>query len=88
MLIKKFGKTTVKVVFLALFVLGSVGCTKYASQDDLKTLKESEQAAISAEKQKDKVIAERMALEKELSAKQQELTDAESELEHVKNAPK
>jgi len=85
-LIKNFGKTALMVVFLALFVLGSVGCTKYASQDDLQTLKEAEQAAISAEKQKDKVIAERKGLEKELSVKQQELKDAESELEYVKNA--
>jgi len=76
------------ILMLVVFtssVFFSVGCTKYASQDDLKTLDEVRQAAISAEKELDKVKSERQQLEKELVVKQQDLKNAEQELEKVKN---
>jgi len=84
-LIRKMGRTALMAVVVASFLLGATGCTKYASPDDMKKLKEAEQAAISAEKEQSKVVAERQKLEAELAAKQQELQEAEAELEHVKS---
>jgi len=84
-MVRKMGRTALAVVFVAIFIIGGTGCSKYASPDDMKKLKEAEQAAISAEKELSKTIAERQKLEQELAAKQQELKEAEAELEHVKS---
>jgi len=65
--------------------LMAVGCTKYASPDDLKTLEAANQAAISAEKELEKTKLERQKLEKQVTAKEAELEKAKAEFEQVKS---
>ena len=65
-------------------LLMSVGCTKYASPDDLKKLDEANKAAVSAEADLDHAKADRMALEKKVAAKQADLDAAKAEFEKVK----
>ncbi len=84
-MIRKMGRTALVAALIASFMFGATGCTKYASPDDMKKLKEAEQAAISAEKEQSKIVAERKKMENELAAKQQELKEAQAELEHVKS---
>jgi len=76
---------TFVIILFSVSLLGTVGCTKYASQDDLQNLEENRQAAVSAEKDLERVKSERTQLEKERDAKKAELQDAERELERVKN---
>lgn len=83
-MVKKVIGTFVIILF-SVSLLGTVGCTKYASQDDLQNLEENRQAAVSAEKDLERVKSERTQLEKERDAKKAELQDAERELERVKN---
>lgn len=75
----------VVVVSLTFSVLFIEGCTKYASQDDLNTLDEANNAAVSAEKELAMVEKERRQLENDLSQKEGELADAKAEFEKVKN---
>jgi len=75
------------VVVTAMFAVGillSVGCTKYASQDDLQRLEEARRAAISSEKELDKKKTERKTVERELADIEAELKTAQNELEYVK----
>ena len=75
------------VVVTAIFAAGillSVGCTKYASQDDLERLEEARKAAISAEKDLDKTKVERKQVEGELANIEAELKTAQGELDYVK----
>ena len=65
-------------------VLVSGGCTKYAGPDDLQKLDEAKKAAITAEKELDKVKAERKTVEKELADKEKELEAAKGELNRAK----
>ena len=69
---------------LATGLLVTTGCTKYASPDDLQKLETAKQAALSAEKELDKVKAEHKQVEKELAGKQKELQATKAELEKVK----
>lgn len=85
MAIRKRVLTTAILSVFAFSLLVTGGCTKYASQDDLQNLEEAKQAAISAEKEVEKVKAQRKKLEKDLAAKEDELKKAEEELETVKN---
>ena len=81
--IKKLVAALLAIVFIvSLFTMG--GCTKYASQDDLEQLNEYKQAAVSAEKELDKVKAERQKLEEELADRKKELKEAKEEFVKVK----
>jgi len=75
------------VVLTMVFSLGlmlSAGCTKYASPDDLQQLEEARKAAISAEKELDRVKAERSDVAQELADKEAELKVVQEELDYVK----
>ncbi|MCF7810145.1 hypothetical protein K9N50_04060 [bacterium] len=65
-------------------LLSSVSCTKYASPEDLQNLDNARKAAVAAEKELDRVKAERSDVEKELAGKEAELAAAKEELELVK----
>jgi len=82
-ILRKAPMTGLTILLMVAFITVS-GCTKYASQDDLQRLQEARQAALSAEKELDKLTPERKSLEEELSRKQQELLEAQQELENVK----
>jgi len=77
--------TVVVTVVFAAGILLSVGCTKYASQDDLQRLEEARRAAISAEKELDKTKADRKNVERDLADIEAELKTAQNELDYVKN---
>ena len=75
------------VVLALLFMAGllmSVGCTKYASPDDLQRLEEARKAAIAAEKTLDDTKAERADVERELADKEAELKAVQVEFDYVK----
>jgi septal ring factor EnvC (AmiA/AmiB activator) len=75
----------VTVIFaLAAGLLVTTGCTKYASPDDLQKLETAKQAALSAEKELDKVKVEHSQVEKDLAGKQKELQATKAELDKVK----
>jgi len=65
------------VVVLASFVLA--GCTRYANDEQLKTLDETKAAALSAEKTAQDKEQEKASLEKKLSEKQDELQKVKEE---------
>ncbi len=73
----------VTLVFAATLIM-SVGCTKYASPDDLQQLEEARKAAVSAEKEVDKVKAERKQAEQDVANMESELKAVQDELEYVK----
>jgi len=73
----------VALVFAVTLIM-SVGCTKYASPDDLQRLEEARKAAVSAEKEIDKVKTERKQVEQDLANKEAELKAVQEELEYVK----
>ena len=71
------------LMIAVMFMLGSIGCTKYASEEDLKQLETQQQAALSAEQKRDQLIKEKKQLEAQLAAKQQELKAAKAEKKKV-----
>lgn len=75
----------VLIFFLSVSLTIVTGCTKYASQDDLKNLEAAKVAATSAEKETQEVRKERMELEKKLAEKKAELQKAEQELNNIQN---
>jgi len=71
------------VVVLASFVLA--GCTRYANDEQLKTLDETKAAALSAEKTLEQKEQEKASLEKKLSEKQDELQKVKEEKSKVQS---
>jgi len=70
--IKRFISLLILVLFL-VGMLSSTGCTKYASEDQLKALEDAKNAALSAERRVEELKAEKAQLEKDIAAKRQEL---------------
>jgi len=60
------------------------GCTRYASEEQLKQLEETKSAALSAEKKVEDLNTEKANLQKELEAKKKELEAVKEERETVK----
>ncbi len=73
MLIPRRVTAVVLALAFAFGLLLSTGCTKYASTEDLQKLEEARKAALSAEKELDRIEAERRDVEDELAAKETEL---------------
>ncbi|KPL07976.1 hypothetical protein AMJ86_02330 [bacterium SM23_57] len=65
------------------FILGSVGCTKYAKEEDLQALDQQKQAALSAEQELQQKQKERQDLQNQLQQKQDELAELQSERDAV-----
>ncbi len=80
--IKKF----IVLITLTLFIIGifSTGCTKYASQEQLKALKEACDAATAAEKRIDALKAEKAQLEKEIAPKKEALDKIKKEIDVIR----
>lgn len=79
--------TLLRMTMVTALLVGAVmavGCTKYASPDDLKRLDEAKAAALSAEKELEQVRAERRKVEQELAAEQRELERVKADLDAVK----
>ncbi len=75
--------TVVLTLVFTASLLASVGCTKYASQEDLQQLEAARKAAISAEKELEKTKDERKMVEQELAGKEAELKTVQGELAYV-----
>lgn len=69
-------KRFISLLILILFLVGmfsTTGCTKYASQEQLKALEDAKNAALSAEKRVEELKVEKAQLEKDIAVKKQEL---------------
>ena len=72
---------------LSLLLAASIflsGCTRYANEEQLTALDETQSAAVSAEDQLAEKKAEKAALEAKLAEKQEELKQVKAEQEKVK----
>jgi peptidoglycan hydrolase CwlO-like protein len=80
--IKKF----IVLIILTLFIIGifSTGCTKYASQEQLKALKEACDAATAAEKRIEALKTEKAQLEKQIPPKKEELDRIKKETDYIR----
>ena len=65
------------------FLIGTIGCTKYAKEEDLQALEQQKQAALSAEQELQQKTQERQELERQLQQKQEELAEIQSERDAV-----
>lgn len=75
--------TVVLTLVFTVSLLASVGCTKYASQEDLQQLETARKAAISAEKELENTKDERKMVEQELAEKEAELKTVQDDLAYV-----
>ena len=80
--IKKF----IVIAALALFIGGifSTGCTKYASQEQLKALREACDAATAAEQRIETLKTEKAQLEKQIPPKKEELDRIKKETDYIR----
>ena len=65
------------------FLIGTMGCTKYAKEKDLQALEQQKQAALSAEQELQQKQSERQDLQNQLQQKQDELAEIQSERDEV-----
>jgi molecular chaperone GrpE (heat shock protein) len=73
------------LVLTAVALLFSVmtGCSKHPNEEQLSALEETNQAALSAERQLESLQAEKANVEKQLAEKKQQLDECEAEKELV-----
>lgn len=78
---------SVRWMMLALiagvFLLGPIGCTKYAKEEDLQALDQQKQATLAAEQQLAQKQAETQSLENQLQQKKDELAELKEERDIV-----
>ncbi len=67
------------VLFVSLFLVLGIGCTKYASQEDLQSLETAKKAALSAEKKQSDLQKEKGSLERKKAQAEDKLRTAEDE---------
>jgi len=79
-------KKSLSVVCLTLFIVGimSTGCTRYASQEQLKALEDCNKANVEAEKKIAALKKEKAQLEQKISDKESVLRKLEKDLNAVK----
>jgi len=70
--IKRFISFLILILFL-VGMLSSTGCTRYASEEQLKALEDARNAALSAERRVEELKVEKAQLEKGIAVKRQEL---------------
>ncbi len=82
----KWVKKMTVLVMAGFFVasLALTGCTRYANDEQLKTLAETKKAALSAEQKVADMKSEKADLQKKLDAKKAELEKVKQEKETVK----
>jgi len=71
------------VVILIAVAFLSVGCTKYATKDQLKSLDDTQASALAAEKSLEDKKAERAEMEKKAAQKESELQAKKQEKEQL-----
>jgi septal ring factor EnvC (AmiA/AmiB activator) len=71
------------VLLASAFLLGSMGCTKYAKEKDLQALEQQKQATLSAEQELTQKQKERQDLENQLKQKQDDLAELQAEKDAV-----
>jgi hypothetical protein len=83
---RKFKKTMciLMIVLFSISMLSITGCGWKASEEDIKALEETKDAALAAEKSLEDKKAERMDLEKKVAAKKAELEKVKADKEKVK----
>ena len=81
--LKKYGSVLVLCTF-TLSSIFSIGCTRYANQNQLSALDQAKAAAESAERAVVDCEGEMDSLQKELAAKKKELDDVKAEKEKVR----
>lgn len=81
--LKKLGSVLLICVFL-ISTIFSIGCTRYANQDQLNALDQQKAAAESAERAAVDCEGELSSLQQELDAKKKELQDVKAEKEKVR----
>ncbi|HHS14006.1 MAG TPA: hypothetical protein ENN03_09625 [bacterium] len=81
--LKIFGTTLFSFVIAGTFLL--TGCTRYANEEQLTTLDETEAAAVSAENMVEQKEKEKAALEQKLAEKQAELKEVQAEKAKVQS---
>lgn len=83
---RKFKKTMclLLIVLFSISMLSITGCGWKASEEDIKALEETKDAALAAEKSLEDKKAERMDLEKKVAAKKAELEKVKADKEKVK----
>lgn len=74
----------VRLAVVALCFMTVVGCTKYASTDDLQELERANRAASSAENKLKQLKAEESDVKQALLARQDSLEFVEDDLETIK----
>ena len=83
---RKFKKTMciLMIVLFSISMLSITGCGWKASEEDIKALEETKEAALAAEKSLEGKTSERMDLEKKVAAKKAELEKVKADKEKVK----
>lgn len=66
-----------------VFLMGTVGCTKYAKEKDLQALEQQKQATLAAEQELKQKQAERQDVQNQLQQRQNELAELQSERDEV-----
>ena len=79
----KFSKIGMTIVIVSLLFAFS-GCTKYASEADLQELERQRQAALSAEQRVAELQREKADLERQITAKERELQEAQGLLRSIR----
>jgi septal ring factor EnvC (AmiA/AmiB activator) len=80
------GIRTAVLVLLSLLLMASLfvtGCTRYANEEQLNQLDETNSAAVEAEAKVAELEAEKAALEAKLAEKQKELDAVKAEKERI-----
>ncbi len=69
------------LIFGVIFIIGllSIGCTRYAKEEQLRQLDETKAAALAAEKQLEDKKAERSQWERKVAQKEKELEAKKAE---------
>ncbi len=72
---RRFGvmRTLLLLTVTVLLVFATIGCTKYASEEDLQNLETSKQAALSAESKVDDLTSDKAELVQQKADKEAEL---------------
>ncbi|MBZ0263248.1 hypothetical protein K8I28_01155 [bacterium] len=70
-------KSLLLITVSGVMLFSGIGCTKYASEEDLQSLEMQKNAALSAEKKRDQMVAEKRKLDAQLEEKKTELQQVE-----------
>ncbi|MBD3165845.1 hypothetical protein GF324_04560 [bacterium] len=73
------GKLLILLIVAFMVAFAGVGCTKYASEEDLQTLEQQRQAALSAEKKVTELERKKADLEREKAVQQSKVDAAKEE---------